>query len=414
MTDITDPKWLASAPDLPGKLPSRWRDLWDHAWALHQRSCRPPLAMLDDTWQTVGVGYFMPAFGHWDIVHNALDMLVYDADFAARQICLVVKTLRDSDGRLPGLVREFSNEKGCRILKPDYDYSPPPLWPVAALEVFRRTGNKAFLRTVFAGAAKGLAWWEANRRLANHLFWFADCVGNAKWESGYDACPRWDALERNAKPFACVDLCAQMGMYYDSLADMAESLGRGEDASRWRASSQRLAEAVRTMLWHDEDGLFYDRRPEGGRWVRVKTVACFWPMVAGQATAEQARRLAEHAADADEFSTRVPVPSVAANDPAFGLDCWRGPTWLSQTYWIVRGLSRYGFKGLADRIATSALDGAAQAFAEYGTVFEFLHPHGGPNSDLGRKGKSTGPCRDYLGHNPIHALAMKVADKGTT
>ncbi|MAE62674.1 MAG: hypothetical protein CMJ18_00255 [Phycisphaeraceae bacterium] len=265
----------------------------------------------------------------------------------------------------------------------------------------------------YEGAVTCLRWYEENRRLPGGLFWFEDCVGNTQWESGYDACPRWDGLDDNVRPLACADLCGQMGMCYESMATIADLLGSTDDAARWRGHCERLADLVRSTLWHDGDGLFYDRDPETGRWVRVKTVACFWPMVAGQATAAQVDRLVEHLSNREAFLTDVPVPSVAMDDPTFCYDMWRGPTWLSQTYWVMRGLLRYDCPELASRIGTAALTGAAASLEKNGTILEFLHPSGGSISELKRKGDVRGPRRDYIGHNPVHAIALMLADDGS-
>ena len=364
MADITEARWCEQAPRLPGSLCASWEALWREGWALHQRSCRAPIGMLDDTWISVGQGYHVPAFGHWDIVHCVLDVLSYDPVLAARQIRLLVRTLRKTDGRLPGLVRVLVDDHGQERLVPDYEYSPPPLWPTVVPHIARGLRDTEFLRMAYEGAVTCLRWYEENRRLPGGLFWFEDCVGNTQWESGYDACPRWDGLDDNVRPLACADLCGQMGMCYESMATIADLLGSTDDAARWRGHCERLADLVRSTLWHDGDGLFYDRDPETGRWVRVKTVACFWPMVAGQATAAQVDRLVEHLSNREAFLTDVPVPSVAMDDPTFCYDMWRGPTWLSQTYWVMRGLLRYDCPELASRIKNGGADGRGRLARE--------------------------------------------------
>lgn len=408
MTDIASPQWLKNAPDLPDGLPETWRPLWRAAWSLHQQSCRPPLGIFDRTWTTVGAGYFKPCFGHWDFTFTMLDMSIYDPDFAADQLRLLARTIRESDGQLPGLVREFTDGDGGRTLVADYDYSPPPIWPRVAVTVFEKTGDTRMLRTAYEAATRGVGWWERHRRFPDTgLFWCRDSNGEGKWESGYDASPRWDGVKPGDQPFACVDLSGQMGWYYDALTVMAQTLDE-PDASLWREQSSSLARQVRELLWHEDDGVFYDRDLHAGQWRRLKSAACFWPMVVGQATQAQADRLAEHLADPDEFFTDLPIPSVARNEPTFSLDCMRGPTWLSQTYLAICGLRRYGHHDLACTIGTRAMDAVARVHREHGTIFEFFHPLGGPVAELTRKGNPAGPLRDFQGHNPIHAIMLMV------
>lgn len=408
--DIRQPEWLKNAPALPDRLPKRWGKLWDQGWALLHNSARPPLDVLDDIWISVGTGYFMPVFGHWDIVHIVHDLLAYDVDLAASQILLVIKTLRDPDGQLPAALREYQTEDGSRHIVPELDFTCPPLWPVGAWSVFRRSKDLDFLLAAYNGAAKGLPWFERNRRLPIGLFWAKDSVGGWGWETGLDINPRWDDRDRRTRPRALIDTSCQMCMYYDSIGMMAETLGLPTATERWRRRSAELGELIRGLLWYEKDGMFYDRDIETGKWNRIKTVSSFWPMTAGVASADQTNRMVENLSNPKSFFTTLPVPSVAIDDPTFELDCWRGPTWLSQTYWVMRGLHRCGYHDLAKDIGTRVLDGAAKVLDEHGTILEFYHPQGGPISELKRKGKPTGPARDYIGHNPIHAIAMNTLE----
>ena len=54
-----------------------------------------------------------------------------------------------------------------------------------------------------------------------------------------------------------------------------------------------------------------------------------------------------------------------------------------------------------------ALDATNAQFARTGTVWEFYHPHGGDPQELQRKPHTSynSPCTDYLGHNPLIAMA---------
>ena len=101
---------------------------------------------------------------------------------------------------------------------------------------------------------------------------------------------------------------------------------------------------------------------------------------------------------------RTPTP---VEDPRFELRMWRGPAWNSMTYWASRGCVRYRRADAARLLLERALDCAAEQFLGTGTIWEFYHPFGGDPRELARKssGYANQPCQDYLGHNPLIAMA---------
>jgi hypothetical protein len=85
------------------------------------------------------------------------------------------------------------------------------------------------------------------------------------------------------------------------------------------------------------------------------------------------------------------------------------------TYWIARGCLNYNRPEVAKIILERALDNSAKHYTGTGTIWEFYDPFGGDPRHLKRKkGKHDQPCPDYLGHNPLIAMArMFAAIKGT-
>ena len=111
MTDITEARWLEGTPPLPSSLCSSCEALWHEGWALLQRAFRAPIGMLDDIWISVGQGYHVPAFGHWDIVHCVLDILSYDPALAGAAASLekngaILEFLHPSGGSISELTRK--------------------------------------------------------------------------------------------------------------------------------------------------------------------------------------------------------------------------------------------------------------------------------------------------------------------
>jgi putative isomerase len=133
-----------------------------------------------------------------------------------------------------------------------------------------------------------------------------------------------------------------------------------------------------------------------------------WPVVTGAATTEQANRyIDEYLMNPAIFFTRHPIATVGRRDSKFEKRMWRGPAWNSMTYWAAVGCLKYGRKEAAKQLLEKALDDSAIQFKRTGTIWEFYDSLGGPPEALKRKPstKYNEPCRDYLGHNPLLAMA---------
>jgi hypothetical protein len=140
-----------------------------------------------------------------------------------------------------------------------------------------------------------------------------------------------------------------------------------------------------------------------------------WPMVVGAASDEQAALALESTLlDEERFNTPHPIATVARCDPAFKLRMMHGAAWNSFTLWSVEACLRYGRVDGVRLILEKALDRTAEEFERTGTVWEFYHPLGGRPEDVMRKpGQAfTAPCREYLGHNPLNAMARVWAAAG--
>jgi putative isomerase len=85
------------------------------------------------------------------------------------------------------------------------------------------------------------------------------------------------------------------------------------------------------------------------------------------------------------------------------------------TYWAARGAARYGRREQARALLEAALDDTAAQFQRTGTIWEFYSPLGGRPEDLKRKPqtKRNEPFSDYLGHNPMLAMARMWTDFGS-
>jgi glycogen debranching enzyme len=375
-----------------------WQPMLRYVAELHERAIHPPREPLPRPWEEIGPGYHLgPAFGHWDIVHQILDVLAAEQDHARDQILNNLENQAD-DGLVPGSI-------WMRGERPEWSTTAghPPVWPVAVQDHCDLTGTDELVAASFGPLVRQIGWFESHRKAEGIGFYYTDIL-NHVWESGIDEGVRFDEVATG--PFACVDATAHVYLLYDYAARWAETLG--EKAAEFSVKAAELRDFMQQELFDEETGFFRDIWAVGRPERRPLAFEGIWPMVVGAATPAQATRVIdENLLDPGRFFAPHPIATVALSDPLFELRMWRGCTWNSMTYWAARGCLRYGRGDAARRPLEAALDASAVQFERTGTVWEFYHPNGGNPEDLQRKPHTNQntPCRDYLGHNPLIAMA---------
>jgi glycogen debranching enzyme len=375
-----------------------WRPMLAYTAALHAASIHPPCPPFPYPWEEIGPGYcYGPAFGHWDIVHAILDVLPAEPEHARLQL-LNNLAAQQEDGLVPGSI--WMREDTPRWSTTS---GHPPVWPLAAQDHADLTGSPALLAQCYQPLLRQIGWFETQRRAEPQGFFYTDIL-TRRWESGVDEGIRFYDVQSG--PYACIDATAHVFALCDYAARWAETLG--EDGQAYRAKAEALRRFIQEELWVSDVGFFYDIWAVRDPSKRHTSYEGMWPLVVGAATLEQAMRLIdEHLLNPARFGAAHPITSVGMDDPLFELRCWRGPTWNSMTYWAARGCLRYGRADAARQLVERALDHSAAQFARTGTIWEFYHPHGGRPEEVQRKPHTpyNAPCRDYLGHNPLFALA---------
>jgi putative isomerase len=365
---------------------------------LHGKSVFPPLGHLKYPYESIGPGYQGgKVFGHIDLTHERLDTLRALPEHARNQIRNELAG-QQADGLIPGVVN--FNAEGKGVWKTFKGF--PPIWVVSANDCLGEAADTVFLTECLDALRKQIEWFESKRSALGGGFYYLDVKENT-WESGMDEGIRYD--RRPPAPAACVDACSHMFMLYDHAARWSKKLGRPSAA--WDGKAGALRQFIQKELWDPETGFFYDawsvRQPDR----RHLAFEGMWPVVVGAATTEQAKRVIDgHLLNPREFFTPHPIATVAVGDPKFELRMWRGPSWNCMTYWAARGCMGYGRADAARRLLEAAMDATASQFVRTGTLWEFYHPKLGDPESLHRKPKGRSfPYRDYIGHNPLFAMA---------
>ncbi|MDO8542947.1 MAG: trehalase family glycosidase [Opitutaceae bacterium] len=375
-----------------------WRPMLLNLAELHGRSILPALAHFKYPYQTIGPGYQDGrVFGHIDLTHERLDTVRARPVHVRNQIRNELAG-QQPDGLIPGIV--LFNDAGKASWKNFKGF--PPIWVVSAEAYLELTHDEAFRRECLAALRRQIGWFEAKRSVPGGGFYYLDQKEDT-WESGMDEGIRY--AFRPPATAAAVDACSHLYLLYDHATRWSRQLG--EPAGEWERKVASLGRFIREELWDPQTGFFYDQwlvREPARRHLAFEGM---WPVVVGAATPEQAKRVIdEHLLNPKEFFTPHPIATVGVSDPKFELRMWRGPAWNCMTYWAARGCERYGRADAAHQLLEKALDATAVQFERTGAIWEFYHPLLGEQKLLKRKPTARNePCTDYLGHNPLFAMA---------
>ena len=319
-------------------------------------------------------------FWLWDSVFHALAIVTYNHGLAEDCIRSVLSQQRE-DGFVPADMTPYAR----------VDVTQPQVLSFGTWEVYKKTGNRAFLEECAPKLDAYLTWDKTNRDENKNglLEWCVEPedVNCKSGESGWDNSPRF---EFGTDMDTC-DFTAFQIHDAEYLVKIYEELGNVERAAFWQDECERLRTAINELLWDEEDGVYYDRL-FGGELTKVLAPSSFFPMFAGVPSAEQAERMVKVLTDPELLWTPVPLPTVAKNCEMYGTDMWRGGTWLNINYFVIRGLRRYGYVELAEELKRRTLETVNEWYEKTGVIYEFYDSQGKvPPYLCERKGKPIDP-----------------------
>ena len=297
----------------------------------------------------------------WDSAFHAIGYRHVDVALA-RDLLEAVFDAQRTDGFVP--IRSDPDASHAT-------FTQPPVLALAVKCVDESQEDRDWLAQIYPKLSAYVRWDLANRDSdgAGLVEWLIEENVNCRsGESGMDNSPRFDAATR----MDATDFNSFLAHECEILAEFARRLGLTDDAERWRAQYRRLCRLIEERLWSDRLQCYVDFDLERQQPSPVLAAAGFLPLLCGAAAPERAAALCRHLHDPRTFGTPLPVPSVAACDPGYARDMWRGPVWVNLNWLIARGLDRYSFHDEARRIRIATIREIERQHARYGTFFEFF------------------------------------------
>ncbi|MCK4504937.1 MAG: hypothetical protein KAW14_04925, partial [Candidatus Aegiribacteria sp.] len=176
-------------------------------------------------------------------------------------------------------------------------------------------------------------------------------------------------------PYSWIDYDAieALAAYYSM--ELAMVAGDEETQQEFKAHYEELKLLINSTMWCEEDGIYWDLDKDDS-FLKVKTVASFWPLWARITDDDQVAKLVSHLNDPHSFNRKHRVPTLSADHPEY-IDTghyWLGSVWAPTNHMIVKGLSANNRHQLAREIVCNHLDNMSAVFRDTGTVWENYSP----------------------------------------
>ena len=183
-------------------------------------------------------------------------------------------------------------------------------------------------------------------------------------ESGFDPSNRFGPFNIDIIHYNPVCLNSLLYLMEQDAAEIMRLVGRPRDARVWRNRAAERRRLVNSLMWDEQDGLYYDYSFRDKKRRRYPFVTTFYPLWVGIASPQQAARVVGNLkrfelAGGLQTSTNV---SGSQWDAPFG--------WAPMQMIAVEGLRRYGYNAEADRISANFLSLILKEFAQHNTIVE--------------------------------------------
>lgn len=299
-------------------------------------------------------GYFV-GFWAWDSWRFSAGTAKFDPELAKNNIRAMFD-YQQPDGMIIDCIYTDPSENNARDTK-------PPLVCWAVDEIFTHTGDTTFVAEMYPQLLSYYKWWYKKRdHNQNGMCEYGSTDGTleaAAWESGMDNAIRFDnaVMLRNdgaddawSMNQESVDLNAYLALECKLLKKFAVLLNTTFDGPDY-------TEEVAGYFFDKDINFFCDRRLKDGSFIEEPGCEAYTPLWTKIATQEQVDSMLPILQDTAKFSTHIPFPTIAADNPKYNpRGYWRGPIWLDQTYFAIRGLRNYGYNKLADEYTLQVFD----------------------------------------------------------
>jgi glycogen debranching enzyme len=324
-------RWMNKIPSVPEKYRIPAETAWYLLW-----NCQVPKEGALTRSAIYMSKFWMNGIWAWDNLFNALAVANADPYLAWDQILLFLD-YQDPIGMVPDMITD---------LEPIFGFTKPPIHGWAIRKLIKKLGIKKslpFLDAIYPPLSQLTNWWYTFRDF--------DGDGLPVYIHGNDS--GWDnsTVFDQGLPVKGADLSAYLVLQCESLANIAELIGRKKAALRWKTKAEQQ---LKNLLIHNvKDDHFISLSSGNLDADGSYSLINYLPLILGNRLPKRIRNaMIADLQPGGPFLTPFGLATEPPSSPKYMADgYWRGPIWGASTFMIVDGLIESGEFMLARMIA---------------------------------------------------------------
>jgi alpha,alpha-trehalase len=277
----------------------------------------------------------------------------------------------DQDGYVAGCI----TTKGPRPLMGKF--AMKPFLAQGAVAASEGLGDYSWVAPIWESMRKVIAYRERTQFDPKYgLFFWENAIS-----SGADNNVALTNDEHDKSAILAADISTFQLGEYRAMAQLADKLGKPEEAAEYRKKASDLKAAILKHMWFADEAMFYNIRRDTGKPVRRVSYSNFvplsWDVVPDESAKKMIRR---YMLNKDVMLAPYGIRSLSRQDPDYNnaaviipYSNWQGPIWINANYMHYIALKRYGFNKEAAELSGILGRMVLADIAKWGSMHEDYH-----------------------------------------